>query len=72
MFMATASKSDKITVGVDDAVIELTGAEKEAFLTQREADRLEYANAIQAKASAKAALLSRLGITEEEAKLLLS
>ena len=35
--MATTSKSEKIMVGIDDQVFELTGADKEAFLADREA-----------------------------------
>jgi hypothetical protein len=70
--MATESK---ILIGIDDQVIELTGEEKEAFLAQRAKDDAEIkakeAQAL-AKAEAKAALLARLGITEEEAKLLLA
>ena len=38
--MATI-KSDKIFIGIDDQVIELTGADKEAFIAQREADNAE-------------------------------
>jgi hypothetical protein len=46
--------------------------------TQKEIDaaikqvKIDEANAIKTKATAKAALLDRLGITEDEAKLLLS
>ena len=35
--MATISKSEKIIIGIDDQVIELTGADKEAFLADRKA-----------------------------------
>jgi hypothetical protein len=38
--MATTSK---IQIGIDDQVIELTGADKEAFIAQREADNAERA-----------------------------
>jgi len=66
---------EKIFVAVDNERIELTGADKEAFLAQREID-LAAATAKQAeaeaKAQAKAALLKRLGITADEAKLLLA
>ena len=34
---------NKIIIGVDDQVIELTGADKEAFITQRTADQTEQA-----------------------------
>ena len=67
--------SEKIFIVIDDQRIELTGAEKEAFLTDRKA-RADYQAQIEAeaaaKATAKAALLAQLGITEEQAKLLLS
>jgi hypothetical protein len=65
----------KIIIGIDSEVIELTGADKEAFLTQKAKDDLEFQARqveVQAKATAKAALLAQLGITEEQAKLLLS
>jgi hypothetical protein len=39
--MATQNKSEKILVGIDDTVVELKGADLEAFLKQREADILE-------------------------------
>ena len=67
--------TNKILVGIDDKVIELKGADLEAFLADREAIANEMAikeAEVQAKAQAKAVLLERLGITEDEAKLLLS
>ena len=39
--MATTLKTEKIMVGIDDQVIELTGADKEAFIAQRETDKAE-------------------------------
>ncbi len=66
---------NKIMVGVDDEIIELTGAAKVAYLAQKALDDEILANEkaqAQAKALAKAALLERLGITADEAKLLLS
>ena len=39
--MATTSKTEKIFIGIDDQVIELIGADKEAFLAQREADNAQ-------------------------------
>jgi hypothetical protein len=71
MKMAT----EKIFVGIDSERVELTGAAKEAYLAQKELDFLEderIAAKMQQKADARAALLERLGITAEEAKLLLS
>jgi hypothetical protein len=70
--MATESK---IVIGIDNEVIELTGADKEAFLAQKAKDQVEYEARqadIEAKAQAKAELLAKLGITAEEAVLLLS
>jgi multidrug efflux pump subunit AcrA (membrane-fusion protein) len=65
--------TNKIMVGIDDQVIELTGADKEAFL----ADRQTYADAkalleaqYQAKQTARANAITKLaeiaGLTEEE------
>ena len=36
------SKSEKIFIGIDDQVIELTGADKDAFIAQREADNVAF------------------------------
>jgi hypothetical protein len=64
--------TEKVFIQIDNNRIELTGADLEAF----ESSRVEYGNAIKAeqaaKESAKAALLERLGITADEAALLLS
>jgi hypothetical protein len=68
--MATANK---IFIGIDDQVIELTGADKEAFLVDRQAS--EDAKAILeaeqlAKQTARANAINKLaeiaGLTEEE------
>jgi len=41
--MATINKkSDSIFIGIDDQVIELTGADKEAFLADREQMRVQF------------------------------
>jgi hypothetical protein len=67
--------NEKIFIAIDDQRIELTGAEKEAFLADRKATADHQAQIeaeAEAKATAKAALLDRLGITADEAKLLLS
>lgn len=59
----------------EQEVIELTDAEiaeLEAAAAQAEADRIAAEEEAAAKATAKADLLEKLGITEEEAKLLLS
>ena len=67
--------TNKITIGDGDQVIELTGAELEAFLAQREADNAEReareAEQV-AKAEQKQAILERLGLTEDELKVVLN
>jgi hypothetical protein len=66
---------EKIFVAVDNERIELTGDDKKAFLAQKAIDLASAAAKeaeAQAKAQAKTALLEKLGITEDEAKLLLS
>jgi hypothetical protein len=67
--------TEKIMVGIDDQIIELTGTDKEAFLAQREADNAEREarEAEQAaKAEQKQAILERLGLTEDELKVVLN
>lgn len=71
--MATTSKSEKIFIGEDDQVIELTGADKEAFLAQREADKAEallleteYKAKQEARESAIKKLAEIAGLTKEE------
>ena len=59
----------------EQTVVPLTAeeiAELEAAAAQAEADRLAAEQEAAAKAAARQALLDKLGITEEEAKLLLS
>ena len=59
----------------EQTVVPLTAeeiAELEAMAAQAEADRLAAEQEAAAKAAARQALLDKLGITEEEAKLLLS
>ena len=67
------SKEEQIFIGIDDQVIELTGADKEAFIAQREADQaaallLETARIEKetARASAITKLAEIAGLTEEE------
>ena len=69
------SKEEPIFIGIGNEVIELTGADKEAFLAQREADNAEQEarEAEQAaKAEQKQAILERLGLTEDELKVVLN
>jgi hypothetical protein len=66
--------SNKVLIQVGEEIIELKGDEKEAFLARVQEDvakEVAEENEKQAAKVAKAALLERLGITEEEASLLL-
>ena len=71
--MASTSKSEKIMIGVDDQVIELTGKEKEAFLADREANNIafelleaEYKAKQEARENAIKKLAEVAGLTKEE------
>ena len=66
--------TEKIFVGIDDEVIELKGEAKTAFILDRqnEAKALEDRKAeVEAKEAQRQAILDRLGLTADEAKLLL-
>jgi hypothetical protein len=65
--------TEKIFVGIDNERIELTGADKEAFIAQRKADQAEHVLLETARLKKKAAQASALnklaeiaGLTEEE------
>ena len=67
------SKEEQIFIGVDDQVIELIGAEKDAFIAQREADnaeRLLLEAEYKAKQDARESAIKKLaeiaGLTKEE------
>ncbi len=71
--MATTNKTEKIVIGIGDEVIELTGADKDAFIAQRTAD--QEANALleaeyEAKRDARESAITKLGeiagLTKEE------
>jgi hypothetical protein len=67
--------TEKIMIGIDDQVVELTGSDKEAFIAQREADNAEallLETEYEARKQQKSAILERLGLTEEELKVVLS
>lgn len=72
--MATTKlKEEQIFIGDNDQVIELIGADKEAFLAQRTADKLEaqlleaeYKAKQDARESAIKKLAESAGLTEEE------
>ena len=66
-------------VGIDDQVIELLGADKEAFIAQREADKTEAAlleSEAQAKKQARIDAITKLGqasgLTTEEIESILN
>jgi len=67
------SKTELIKIQDGDTVIELTGADKEAFIAQREADNVQFQLVeaqYQAKQTARANAITKLaeiaGLTEEE------
>jgi hypothetical protein len=71
--MATTNKTEKIFVGINDEVIELTGVDKDAFIAQREADNVQFslreaeqAAKQEARTSALTKLATIAGLNEEE------
>ena len=73
--MATPTRVEVNCETGEQTVIELTAeeiAELEAAAAQAELDRIAAEEEANAKATAKADLLAKLGITADEAKLLLS
>ena len=67
--------TEKIIIGIDDQRIELTGAELEAFLADRataQAEQDARKTEQVAKATQKTAILQRLGLTEDELKVVLN
>jgi hypothetical protein len=67
--------NEKIFVQIDDERIELKGAELETFLADRAAAQTKkeaYEAEQAAKAAEKKAILERLGLTEDELKVVLS
>jgi hypothetical protein len=73
------ASTNKIMVGIDDQVIELTGADKEAFLAQREEDNVQFSlrEAEQlAKQTARTNAITKLGqasgLTETEIEAILN
>ena len=76
--MATTLKSEKIFIGIDDQVIELTGVDKETFIAQREADQAEallLETEYKAKQEARDSAIKKLGeiagLTKEELNAIL-
>jgi hypothetical protein len=77
--MATTPKTEKIFIGQDDQVIELTGADKDAFLEQRAKDQAEallLESEAQAKKQARIDAITKLGqasgLTTEEIESILN
>ena len=75
------SKEEQIFIQDGDTVIELTGADKEAFLEQRAKDQAEHDARVEAEELAKTqrqakldsavTKLKALGLTEAEAKVVI-
>ena len=75
--MAT-KKEEQIFIGIGDEVIELTGADKDAFIAQRQADQdvqrlleAEYKAKQEARENAIKKLADIAGLTEEEINAIL-
>ena len=72
--MATSSNSEKIVIQIGEETIELKGADKEAFLVQRKEDQAESQMLAKKEAdrlSLRQSALQKLGLTEEEIKIIL-
>ena len=72
------AKSDKIFIGIDDQVVELTGADKEAFIAERlemQEKALLLETEYKAKQKAREDAIKKLaevaGLTEEEINAIL-
>ena len=77
--MATTNKSEQIFIQIEDERIELTGADKEAFLAQREADNVQsqlVEAEYEAKKTARTNAITKLGqasgLTETEIEAILN
>lgn len=69
-----AKKEEQIFIGIDDQVIELTGADKEAFLEQRAKDQAEFEafkEQQEAQKALKVSAYKKLGLTEAEINAIL-
>ena len=72
------SKEEQIFIGIDNEIIELTGANKEAFIVQRNADNqaqalleAEYKAKQEARESAIKKLAEIAGLTKDEIQAIL-
>jgi hypothetical protein len=71
--MATTNKSQKVFIGINDQVVELTGVEKDTFLADQEANyqarlllEAEYKAKQEARESAIKKLAEIAGLTKDE------
>jgi hypothetical protein len=76
--MVMPNNSEQIFIGDDNGnPVELTGAEKDAFLAQRDADlaqlqvQMEAQQTRQTKLNSAITKLKALGLTESEAKIII-
>jgi len=76
--VSTSKKEEQIFIGVDDQVIELTGADKQAFIAQREADNAErqlLEDEYKAKQDSRESAIKKLaeiaGLTKDELNAIL-
>jgi len=72
--MATTNKSEKIFIGIDDQVIELTGKDKEAFLVDQAQIKSEidlFHKELKKQNESRIAAYTKLGLTEEEINAIL-
>jgi hypothetical protein len=69
-----ATKTEKILIGIDDQVFELTGADKDAFIAQRaEMQKEEETRQLETETQKglKKSAYVKLGLTEEEINAIL-
>jgi hypothetical protein len=69
----TMAKTETIKIGVGDEIVELTGADREAFIAQREEDNVQFSlreAEYKAKQDARDSAIKKLGeiagLTKEE------
>lgn len=74
----TTKKQETILIGIDDQIIELTGAEKEAFIADKNAVKIEqelleaeYKAKQEARESAIKKLAEIAGLTKDEIQAIL-
>jgi DNA-binding transcriptional regulator YhcF (GntR family) len=70
----TQSNDEQIFIGINNERIELTGADKEAFIAQRDAEnqaKETAETARQTKLDSAITKLKALGLTESEAKIII-